>query len=122
MAVDYVGRQLYYSNIGSVSIEGRTYSWHKVETANIDSYEPKVKTIISSIADKPRAIAVDVENWLDFKAYWVLFPAIINWRNCADVTKMEPVLSQQLKSNSHIPCRAQFYSNPLSIDVLSVLN
>ena len=62
MAIDPVGRQLIYTNIGSVTIDGNTYSWHKVESVNIDGSIYKVKTLISSIADKPRAVAIDVDN------------------------------------------------------------
>jgi hypothetical protein len=60
MAVDHVGRQLIYTNIGSVTIDDNTYSWHKVESVNIDGSFDKVKTLISSIADKPRAVAIDI--------------------------------------------------------------
>lgn len=62
MAVDPKGRRLIYTNIGSMSIDDKTYSWHKVESANIDGYPVKVRTIVSSIADKPRAVAIDVDN------------------------------------------------------------
>jgi len=62
MALDYVGKRLVYSNIGSVKIEGKQYSWHKVESVNVDRTPYNVKTLVSSIADKPRAVAIDVNN------------------------------------------------------------
>ena len=58
LAVDYVNRRLYYTNIGSVTVDYETYSWHKVETIRIDPLSTKVRTIVSSYADRPRAIAV----------------------------------------------------------------
>jgi len=58
--VDSVNRRLYYTNIGSVTVDNKQYSWHKVETVRIGSTSPlRVRTIVSSYADRPRAIAVD---------------------------------------------------------------
>lgn len=62
MAVDYVQRQLIYTNIGSLQVDGIKYSWHKVESVNIDGLQRNIKTIVSSIADKPRAVAIDIKN------------------------------------------------------------
>jgi len=61
MALDYVNRRLYYTNVGSVKVDQDTYSWHKVETIRLDPSvtTPKIRTIVSSHADRPRAIAVD---------------------------------------------------------------
>ena len=61
MAIDTAGRRLIYTNIGEVKIEDNVYSWHKVESVDIDGYPSgsKVRTLISSIADKPRAVVID---------------------------------------------------------------
>jgi len=64
LAVDSVNRRLYYTNIGSVTVDHETYSWHKVETIRLDTLSStlQVRTIVSSYADRPRAIAVDASN------------------------------------------------------------
>ena len=61
LALDYVNRRLYYSNIGSVTVDSDAYSWHKLETVRLDdtSQPVTVRTIVSSYADLPRAITVD---------------------------------------------------------------
>ena len=59
LAVDYVNRRLYYTNLGRATVNGEIYSWHKVETIGLDEQSVKVRTIVSSHADRPRAIAVD---------------------------------------------------------------
>ena len=61
MAVDYVGRRLIYTNLDEHVIGDLTYSWHKVESASIQ-YPLNVKTLVSEIADKPRAVTIDVQN------------------------------------------------------------
>jgi len=58
LALDVDNRRLYYTNIGSVTVQYEQYSWHKVETIRLDR-TPKIRTIVSSLADRPRAIAVD---------------------------------------------------------------
>jgi len=62
MAVDHANRRLYYTNIGSMKVNQETYSWHKIETIRLDSLSTKIRTIVSSHADRPRAIAVDSTN------------------------------------------------------------
>ena len=59
LALDAANRRLYYTNIGSMTVDGKQYSWHKVETVRIDAPTVEVRTIVSSFADRPRAIAVD---------------------------------------------------------------
>jgi len=61
MALDPVNRRLYYTNIGSVTIDNEAYSWHKIETIRVGTLSTKVRTIVSH-ADRPRAIAVDAAN------------------------------------------------------------
>ena len=61
LALDRVNRRLYYTNIGSVTIDNEAYSWHKIETIRVGSLATKVRTIVSH-ADRPRAIAVDASN------------------------------------------------------------
>jgi len=58
LALDHVNRRLYYTNIGSMTVENEEYSWHKVETVRVDTLSVKVRTVVSSYADRPRAIAV----------------------------------------------------------------
>ena len=61
MAIDYVGRQLYYTNMGSVNIDDTPYTWHKVETVALDKDLVQVRTIIGT-ADRPRSIVIDQSN------------------------------------------------------------
>ena len=56
--MDYVNRRLYYTNTGSQTVEDKEYSWHKIETVQVDSTVTKVRTIVSN-ADRPRALTVD---------------------------------------------------------------
>jgi len=59
MLVDVARRQFYYTNIGSVLINGTAYSWHRIETFSLRSLtDVKVKTIVMT-ADKPRGLALD---------------------------------------------------------------
>lgn len=62
LAVDHANRRLYYTNVGSVTVDYKEYSWHKIETVRLDSLPVKVRTIVSSHADRPRAIAIDSTN------------------------------------------------------------
>jgi len=73
LALDHVNRRLYYTNVGSVTVDHVTYSWHKVETIRIQSVYYKVRTIVSSHADRPRAIAIDSSNGyrLIFSSLWL---------------------------------------------------
>jgi len=46
-----------------MTVDNEEYSWHKVETVRIGATQPlRVRTIVSSYADRPRAIAVDSSN------------------------------------------------------------
>ena len=58
MVIDYTHRQLYYTNMGSMTINNNQYTWHKVEAVGLDSSPVKVRTIVGT-AEKPRALALD---------------------------------------------------------------
>ena len=62
LTIDLTNRQLYYTNIGSVTVEDVAYSWHKVETVNLDDVVRKIRTVVSTYADKPRALTLDTTN------------------------------------------------------------
>ena len=59
MALDYVHRQLYYSHVGSVSINGISYTWHKIETVKLDP--PYTVRTIETFDLKPRAVTFDLD-------------------------------------------------------------
>ena len=60
LAIDYIDRRLYYSNMGHVSLGGVDYTWHKIEMASLSDANNR-RTIVE-VADKPRALHIDNDN------------------------------------------------------------
>jgi len=77
LAVDHANRRLYYTNVGSVTVDYKEYSWHKIETVRLDSLPVKVRTIVSSHADRPRAIAIDSTNGYSLALLTILWAQVI---------------------------------------------
>ena len=57
--MDWKNRNLYYTNVDFVSLDGAVYSWHRIEVVNVDEgYQADVITDV----EEPRGLWVDTEN------------------------------------------------------------
>ena len=61
LAVDWKHRRLYFSNRGSSQpkADGAVYFWQRLEMMSLDKTARKT---ITNLVDKPRAVALDLEN------------------------------------------------------------
>ena len=56
LAFDWRLRNLYFTNVDFVSIDGVAFGWHKIEVVNVDTGARKV---LVTDAGQPRALHID---------------------------------------------------------------
>ncbi|CAL1546461.1 unnamed protein product, partial [Lymnaea stagnalis] len=76
LAIDWVSRHLYFTNMGQSSpgLDGAVYVWHRLEKISLDKKERR--TVVSAV-ERPRGVAIDLENGLLFYGDWGKKPQII---------------------------------------------
>ena len=59
LSINWKNRNLYFTNIDFVSIEGVAYSWHKIEALSL---ERGSRIDVVTHVEEPRGLWVDVQN------------------------------------------------------------
>nr|KAG5707173.1 hypothetical protein BaRGS_017857 [Batillaria attramentaria] len=76
LALDWVGRQLYLTNMGysEPGLDGAVYSWHRIEM--IALHKGQRKTVVTDV-ERPRGLDLDIENGFMFYGDWGRTPKIV---------------------------------------------
>ncbi|BFZ13036.1 hypothetical protein BsWGS_16075 [Bradybaena similaris] len=108
LALDWISRQLYFTNMGQSTpgLDGAVYSWHRLEKISLQRTQRK--TVVSAV-ERPRGIALDLDNGFLFYGDWSKQPQIV--QSFLDGSSPKVILNHNLSN----PNGLSFYEGRLYI-------
>ncbi|XP_012940627.1 uncharacterized protein LOC101861747 [Aplysia californica] len=108
LAIDWVSRHLYFTNMGQSTpgLDGAVYSWHRLEKIALDGSSRR--TVVTDV-DRPRGVAIDLDNGLLFFGDWGKQPRIS--QSLLDGSQVKVILDKDLSN----PNGLTFYDGNLYV-------